>query len=264
MAAELENGWIEAAKILGRKPDEDQWVEYAGLYQRFVKGIARSNRAMKADPSPLSQSNLQVVRFLRNATSYDRFPDALKAIDTLVPELEERVKRGSGPLPKGSPRVGSFLIPQRDQSVANLIEQAGISIPVTFLSYDAYTEMLDKGDTTPADKSARTELSRGLYHSTSAILYWTKKAVKDYELDGILWTQPIHCRPMASSGIILKKALEDELGIPVLILEVDWYDNRILSGETMRTKIETFGHLLSARKSKKRKRGSPYGGFGSG
>jgi benzoyl-CoA reductase/2-hydroxyglutaryl-CoA dehydratase subunit BcrC/BadD/HgdB len=126
------------------------------------------------------------------------------------------------------------------------------AVPVTFPSYDAYTEMLDNGGTTIAEKSARTELSRGLYHSSSAILYWTKRAVEDYDLDGILWSQPIHCRPMASSGFILKKALEKEMKIPVLILEVDWYDNRILSGETMRTKIETFGHLLAARKAKKR------------
>jgi benzoyl-CoA reductase/2-hydroxyglutaryl-CoA dehydratase subunit BcrC/BadD/HgdB len=250
MAAEIENGWIEASEILGRRPDENQWGEYAELYRGFVEGIAKTNRAMKADPPPLSQSNLQVVRFLRNATSYDRFPDALKAIDTLVPELEERVKEGTGPLPKGSPRVGSFLIPQRDQDIAHLIEKAGIAIPVTFLSYDAYTEMLDERDTTIAEKSARTELSRGLYHSTSAILYWTKRAVKDFDLDGILWTQPIHCRPMASSGFLLKKAIEEELGIPVLILEVDWYDNRVISGETMRTKIETFGYLLAAKKAR--------------
>lgn len=268
MAAEIENGWIEAAEILGRRPDEDQWGEYAGLYREFVEGIAETNRAMRADPPPLSQSNLQVVRFLRNATSYDRFPDALLALDTLIPELEQRVKSGTGPLPKGSPRVGSFLIPQRDQDIARLIEKAGITIPVTFLSYDAYTEMLEN-EGTMAEKSARTELSRGLYHSTSAILYWTRRAVKDFALDGILWTQPIHCRPMASSGFILKKAIEEELGIPVLTLEVDWYDNRVISGETMRTKIETFGHLLAARKARgeiehRPKSRVPYGSGHSG
>ena len=252
MAAEIENGWIEAAEILGQKPDKEHWGEYATLYSRFVEGIAKTNSTMKADPPPISQSNLQVVRFLRNATSYDRFADALKAIEILVPELEERVRRGAGPLPKGTPRVGSFLIPQRDQSVAHLIEKAGIAVPVTFLSYDAYTAMLDTGYGTIAEKSAQTELSRGLYHSTSAILYWTKRAVEDFGLDGILWTQPIHCRPMASSGFILKKAIEKEMNVPVLVLEVDWYDNRVISGETMRTKIETFGHLLAARKAKGR------------
>jgi benzoyl-CoA reductase/2-hydroxyglutaryl-CoA dehydratase subunit BcrC/BadD/HgdB len=250
MAAEIEDGWTEAAKILGQKPDEKHWGEYSKLYGEFVAGIAKTNRAMKTDPPPISQSNLQLVRFLRNATSYDRFPDALKAIDLLIPELEERVQEGAGPLPKGSPRVCSFLIPQRDQSVAHLIEKAGIAIPVTFLSYDAYTAMLDTTYTTISEKSAQTELSRGLYHSTSAILYWTKKAVEDFDLDGVLWSQPIHCRPMASSGFVLKKAIESEMHIPVLILEVDWYDNRVFSGETMRTKIETFGHLLAARKAK--------------
>jgi len=250
MAAEIENAWTEAAGILGQKPDEEDWGEYAELYSRFVTGVAKTNSAMQADPPPMSQSNLQLVRFLRNATSYDRFPDALEAIDTLIPELAQRVKKGTGPLPKGSPRVMSFLIPQRDHEVAHLIEKAGIAIPVTFLSYDEYTAMLDKTHTTIAEKSAQTELSRGLYHSTSAILYWTKKAVEDFDLDGVLWSQPIHCRPMASSGFVLKKAIEEELGIPVLILEVDWYDNRIFSGESMRTKIETFGHLLAARKSK--------------
>ena len=250
MAAEIEEGWTEAAKILGEEPDEKDWGEYATLYGEFMAGIEKTNSAMRADPPPISQSNLQLVRFLRNATSYDRFPDAVKAIDVLTSELQERVQEGAGPLPVGSPRVCSFLIPQRDQSVAHLIEKAGIAIPVTFLSYDAYTGMLDAGYTTIAEKSAQTELSRGLYHSTSAILHWTKKAVEDFDLDGVLWSQPIHCRPMASSGFVLKKAIEAEMRIPVLILEVDWYDNRVFSGETMRTKIETFGHVLAARKAK--------------
>jgi benzoyl-CoA reductase/2-hydroxyglutaryl-CoA dehydratase subunit BcrC/BadD/HgdB len=251
LAAEIENGWIKAAEILGQKPDEKDWGEYAGLYDRFVTGIAETNRAMKADPPPVSQSNLQLVRFLRNATSYDRFADAVDAIDTLIPELEERVKKGVGPLPKGSPRVTSFLIPQRDHLVGHLIEKAGIAIPVTFLSYDEYKGMLNPTYASIAEKSAQTDLSRGLYHSTSALVYWTKKAIEDFDLDGVLWSQPIHCRPMASSGSALKKAIEQELGIPVLILEVDWYDNRVFSGESMRTKIETFGHLLAVRKSKK-------------
>jgi len=250
MAAEIEDGWTEAAEILGRKPDEGDWGEYADLYKRFVAAITRTNIAMRADPPPVSQSNLQLVRFLRNATGYDRFPDAIEAIEWLARELEERVRNGTGPLPKGSPRVTSFLIPQRDQSVAHLIEKAGIAIPVTFLSYDAYTGMLDPAPATIAEKSARTELSRGLYHSTAAILYWIEKAVEDFNLDGVLWTQPIHCRPMASSGFLLKKAIEEKLGIPVIILEVDWYDNRVISGETMRTKIETFGHLLAAKKAR--------------
>ena len=63
--------------------------------------------------------------------------------------------------------------------------------------------------------------------------------------------------PICFSGGVAKnvgvvRAIEEELGIPVLILEVDWYDNRIFGGESMRTKIETFGHLLAARKPKRK------------
>jgi benzoyl-CoA reductase/2-hydroxyglutaryl-CoA dehydratase subunit BcrC/BadD/HgdB len=251
LAAEMESGWIEAAEILGYQPNKEHWAAYYDLYSKFNQGIAKSNRSMKADPPPVSQANLQVVRFLRNGISYNRFPEALKAIETLVPELEARVDKGIGPLPKGSPRVCSFLIPQRDQSIAHLFEKAGIAIPVTFLSYDAYTGTVDSTYTSLAERNAQVELKRGLYHSTSAVLHWTKKAVEDFGLDGILWTQPIHCRPMSGTGYFFKKAIEEELKIPVLSLEVDWYDNRVFSGESMRTKIETFGHLLAARKAKR-------------
>jgi benzoyl-CoA reductase/2-hydroxyglutaryl-CoA dehydratase subunit BcrC/BadD/HgdB len=251
LAAEMENGWAEAASILGYTPNEEHWTAYYKLYSKFNEGIAKTNRFMKADPTPVSQSNLQVVRFLRNGISYDRFPEALKAIGTLAAEIEERVRKGIGPLPKGSPRVCSFLIPQRDQSIARLIEKSGIAIPVTFLSYDAYTSALDSNCTTLSERNARVELTRGLYHSTWAVLHWTMAAVRDFELDGILWTQPIHCRPMSGTGYLFKKAIEEQLKIPVLSLEVDWYDNRIFSGESMRTKIETFGHLLAAKKAKR-------------
>jgi benzoyl-CoA reductase/2-hydroxyglutaryl-CoA dehydratase subunit BcrC/BadD/HgdB len=250
MASEIENSRVEAAKILGQKPDEENWAAYDELFKRFGKGINRINNSMKADPPPISQANLQLLRFLRNGITYDRFPEAVEAVEILIPELEERVRKGIGPLPKGSPRVLTFIIPLRDQSISRLVEKAGIAIPLSFLTYDAYTATLDTSHATLAEKSAQVELKRGLYHSTSAILYWTKKALKDFDLDGVLWFWPIHCRPLAISALIFKKAIEEEYHIPVLSLEVDFWDNRIFSGESMRTKIETFGYLLAAKKAK--------------
>ena len=45
--------------------------------------------------------------------------------------------------------------------------------------------------------------------------------------------------------------IEDELGIPALLLEMDTFDNRNYSAETLRTRIETFAEMLRAAKAVK-------------
>jgi benzoyl-CoA reductase/2-hydroxyglutaryl-CoA dehydratase subunit BcrC/BadD/HgdB len=60
---------------------------------------------------------------------------------------------------------------------------------------------------------------------------------------------PYSCREWVPTVMITKKVIEDEMGIPVLVLEGDSYDTRNYNAGQLRTRVETFAELLRARKA---------------
>jgi benzoyl-CoA reductase/2-hydroxyglutaryl-CoA dehydratase subunit BcrC/BadD/HgdB len=49
--------------------------------------------------------------------------------------------------------------------------------------------------------------------------------------------------------LIIKKSIEADLGIPVLLLEGDVFDERSYSAGVLRTKVEAFADMLKERKA---------------
>jgi len=70
----------------------------------------------------------------------------------------------------------------------------------------------------------------------------------NWDVDGAIIFYNFDCRGVAIYPMMVKKALQDELGIPVLILEGDIYDSRNYTAEQLRTMVETFAEMLKARK----------------
>lgn len=250
LSKEIKNTWDKIMEVLGKTATPEDWAFHEEQYNRFFTATAKINEYMRSDPVPLSQGELQLVRWGKSGVSYAQFPRLLQAMDVLIPELEKRVKEGKGPVPKGAPRVLSCYLPLRYQGLTRLIETVGIAIPISWMSYTpAMAQYVPSTYTTVEERLAEAELRRGMYYDTSGILHFIKQACKEWNVDGVLWDWPNHCRPFVLTGFTYKKAIEEELGIPVLSLETDLYDNRTYSTETLRTRIETFAQLLIARKA---------------
>lgn len=248
LGTEINQTLDQLLEIIGKSPTEEDWDFYNEQHGKFLARLKKLNDLMGADPIPVGQGAIQLIRLCRNGVNHKQFPRVLEAMDTLIPELEQRVAKGEGPVPKGAPRIFSCLFPLRDQSLMRLVEKAGIAIPITYLSYDAPLADFRSTYPTIGERRAEVELRRGLMHSTYGFLHWVKQGCRDWNVDGALWTWALHCRPFVLTGFIFKKAIEEELGIPVLSLELDWFDNRTYSVEALRTRVETFAQLLIARK----------------
>jgi benzoyl-CoA reductase/2-hydroxyglutaryl-CoA dehydratase subunit BcrC/BadD/HgdB len=253
LGREIDQTLEDLLKLIGKVPTEEDWSHYDTLHARYIGLLHRINELMEADPVPVSQGSLQIIRLARAAINADHFPRMLDAMETLVKELEERVAKGQGVGIPGAPRVFGLLFPLRDTSLIRLVEDSGISVPITYMTYDApFAPSGSSSALTLGEKRAEIELRRGTYHSTSGIIYWVRKACEDWNVDGVLWGWPIHCRPFVLTPFLLKKEIEEKLGIPVLSLEIDWWDKRTYSAEGMRTRIETFAQILAARKGMRR------------
>jgi benzoyl-CoA reductase/2-hydroxyglutaryl-CoA dehydratase subunit BcrC/BadD/HgdB len=205
----------------------------------------------KTDPVPLSHVDLALFLYLIAAPERRTVQEGTTAIGTLLTEAKQRVDQGKGIGEKGAPRV-LLLGPQAtDPSIFRMFEKAGLTLAGAYLDWVSPQEMTKSKYITFEERDAERQLQYGLYHGVEGIVYKVKQACQFYNVDGVLLFYPFSCRPITISPFIVKKAVEEELNIPLLILEGDWWDTRDYSAGALRTRVETFAEMLKMTKTAK-------------
>ena len=252
LGARINQALEMAGKVLGIRITPDAWERSRKSTQPFRDNLARLAEVMKADPVPVSIAELELLEALSGSSTGRGIQEGIKAMDILIHELEERVKAGKGVTEKGAPRVMVRLGHTSDPRVTRLIEEAGLAVPLTFiLGSWGGIKVKHKGNyTTPGEIIADYELAAGYYYGTEGQIKVYEKAAEFMKLDGFIAQYLYNCRPVATISHIQKKYLEEKTGLPVLSLEIDNFDSRAYSAESLRTKVETFAEILKARKGK--------------
>lgn len=199
-----------------------------------------------SDPLPLSPAEENIWMCLNSLTlSMDGIAEALNAINTLHEEVQERVDKGVGVVEKGAPRVLAILpAGQTDPRLEHLACEVGIAI----VALDTRFTVPYEGKT----KDPYLELSRrSLRHSLITILARRIPLIiegcKKLKVDGVLDRFHVGCRAVAGDPIIIKDAVEKELGIPVLLLEWENFDPRVHNHEEYKRRLEVFKTMMIAK-----------------
>ena len=91
----------------------------------------------------------------------------------------------------------------------------------------------------------------GVSLGMGGFVYAAKHVCKSTNAEALVYFYHYSCRATAISPFIAKKAVEEELNIPVLMLEGDSFDTRDYSAEALRTRVEAFAEMLRMRKAAK-------------
>ncbi len=67
---------------------------------------------------------------------------------------------------------------------------------------------------------------------------------KEFSADCYVFTSHIGCKQFGSVPQILREALRDEVGIPMLLIDLDVGDKRMTSGKIIKDKIKLFAQTL--------------------
>jgi len=207
---------------------------------------------MRKDPVPASQADLGLFFWMLASPERRCMAEAFKTIAKLTREVKQRADEGRGVVEKGAPRVLLFSHHVTDPAIMHMIEDAGLAISLTSLASisNAMAESFaGEQYTTFEDRAADQLLSVGIYHSVKGLIERCKELSNSWQVDGFINLYPFSCRPLALHPLIAKKDIEEELGIPVLVLEGDFYDTRSYSPEALRTRVETFAEMLRASKA---------------
>lgn len=204
----------------------------------------------KADPQPISQSNLDLI-YMTVFTPLKNRDQVVEAVTTLCSEVKQLVDEGKGVVPKGAPRVFLATRPAINPAVWKMVEEIGLATPVC---------LLDWIPPSTYDKSKYTDrmeaLIAGIYRvspvcSSSANIRYDVSICKNYNVDGAVIMYPFSCRSYAINPLMIKKAIKDQLGIPAIAIEFGGYDTREYPAAMLRTRMEAFAELVMMNKAAK-------------
>ena len=250
-AADMREAKEELERALGIEISEDILMAGWRNFMELRLSVQRMIELANLEPKPISQVDLNPFWRLVSVPGNWALKEGKEVIGILTSEVEKRVEERRGVMEEGVPRVGVYALPVSDPALTRMFEESGLNLVGPLAYYLPPLQRMESKYTTPEEQSVEGSLRRGVFHSTSGFLNETNEGVQMLGLDGFLWFYQKACRATTPQMLIYKKAMEEELGIPVLALEADLFDTRSYSAEALRTRVETFADLLRERRAAK-------------
>ena len=240
-------GQIEALvepleEVAGAKLDPDRLREVVALSKECTELWKLVLLSAANKPSPLSffDATIQmgpavVLRGTRDAVDYYRI---------LVAELDQRVAGGVGAVEGERLRIYWEGMPiwGKLSSLARQFAELRTTIVASTYCNSWIFDALDPAD--PFRSMARAYSSIFICRSDDFKEQYIKSMVEKYQIDGILFHDAKTCPNNSNCRYEMPQRLQQQLGIPYLIVNGDLNDLRLYSEEQTRTNIEAFAEQL--------------------
>jgi len=237
----------------GNKLDEDklrQCCEEAKKQDEYVAEIYDLRRAV---PNPVpAVFNLIMfgTRFMSSGT-----PQATEVMKTMYEVVKERYRRGEGVLPRERARAAFVYLSHFTMGGEFWIwlEHNGISLimeALAMLGHQHYTIDTSTADTMlnslaeQAHNMLMTKQIRGPLDYPGQWFEDIATLAKDLNIDCAIYLGTLGCKNTWGGIKVLMKAIEEELGLPTLIIHSDTWDDRVTLWPTIRDQIEEFVNTM--------------------
>lgn len=241
----------EAIKFLeeqtGRKMDYDRLKDIVEEDNRAFEYILEANELRKAVPCPQSGRLLTLTNFLRKYLVGT--PGATAIFKKVRDDAKEKVERGLGAVPEEANRVIWFHIPTFfDLSILEWMEnEFKAVIAMDLVSYLP----LEPIDTSTSDsiirglaiKSLNTPMLRQF---RGPLEFYTDDLIQvceDYKADSVIFAGHLGCKhAWGFSGLVRETC--KEIGVPILIFDLDCFDPSVTPSAIIKEKMAEFFKTL--------------------
>jgi benzoyl-CoA reductase/2-hydroxyglutaryl-CoA dehydratase subunit BcrC/BadD/HgdB len=236
-------------EVVGFEITNDMLLEVQDAKGRLGQAFNRLRSLVESSaPLPLSPAHENIWMCLNVlALSIDGITEATDAVDTLYEELKERVAKGLGVVEKEAPRVLATLpMGQTDPRLEHLACEVGIAIVATDRNLEVSTKV------TSEDPYIRFGIAMqlGAMHLPPGMrIPQIIEGCKKLNIDGVLDRYHVGCRAVAGDALLIEKAVNMELGIPVMLLEWENFDPRVYKHEEYKKRLEIFKAMMVNRVS---------------
>lgn len=238
----------KAEEVIGFPITGDMLSEILDARKRFAEASHKMDLIIEnSDPLPMRPATANIWACMGSLPlSVDRMPEAIDAINTVCGELQDRVDKGIGVVAKGSPRIIAPLpMHHGDPRMEHLITELGIALVPSGIGGPP------AGPTMEGEIDPFLELSQGVGGAMGSGLVGRIIMIIDeckrMKVNGLLDRFHSGCRTMVGDAIIMKEAVEREVGIPVFLLEWENFDTRIYDHEKYKRRLEVFKAMMTGK-----------------
>ncbi len=252
--------WLNEVRLFKNKIEEITGNKIT--YDKLKDSIERVNRkreilqklynTRKASPPPISGKDVLLIMQLAFFDEVDRF---VEKTGELIKELEDRIKRKEGVVPKDAPRL---LISGTPMTVPNwklhdIIEKSGaIVVSEESCTGTRYFSQLVEPNSGSVNTQLKNLAERYLHINCACFTPNAERPedvvrlAKEYKTDGVVYYVLQFCHEFNIEFAKVERALKEE-GIPVIKIETDYSQSD--TGQ-LKTRLETFIEILRASKGR--------------
>jgi len=238
-------------KLTGNKVTEQNLAEATTKVNAKRQALQRLAALRKADPPPISGRDALLISQIAFYDDVERFT---RKVNELCDELEERVKKGEGVVPKGTPRV---LITGTPMAIPNwkvpfIIESSGaVVVAEESCTGQRYFKDLVTGPNGTLEKMLATIADRYLglncacFSPNQSRLDDIKRLTDEFKADGVVHYILQFCDPYLVEAYQVDREVKDR-NIPLLKIETDYSQE---DAGQLKTRVEAFLEMVRRKKS---------------
>ncbi len=245
--AQLQELFPLLEKVGGKSFDMDSFYEVVHL---SLEGQKRWQSVLDTSmnrPAPMSAFDaffhLALIVTLRGTQT------AVDYYDELLDEMNERLRDGVCAVPNEKYRLLWDNLPvwYRTRWLSDTFASMDACL-VADTYTTAWCENIRYVDTSRLMESY-AELYTRIYLNIGVdqMIESVKGMADKYQVDGVVLHSNRSCKPYSLGQYDIRRALEEEMGIPSLILEADMVDERFFNESAARDSIDTFMEMVAAR-----------------
>jgi benzoyl-CoA reductase/2-hydroxyglutaryl-CoA dehydratase subunit BcrC/BadD/HgdB len=246
VAKQFENLIPTLEEVAGVKFDMDRLREVIG-YSRQCSDIWKEVlETAAAKPGPLTffdGSTLMGPAVVGRGT-----PEAVAVYEKVLAELKERIANKDGAVENERFRIYWDGMPVWGRLGAHSKLFAGLDANVLASTYCSSWIFTALDPAEPFESMARAYTELFIVRSDEYKDAYIKEKLDFYSIDGIIYHNAKTCPNNSNCRYGLSKRIEADTGIPMLTIDGDLNDLRLLSDEQTKTNVEAFIELLAERK----------------
>ncbi|MGB9498811.1 MAG: 2-hydroxyacyl-CoA dehydratase [Dissulfuribacterales bacterium] len=243
----MRDGYEQVCKTIGVKVDEEAIIKALGERMDYMHRYAELADLMASDPPPLS-GRVSLFLNLPPASIFNTgYKYANDALDAVIKDAKEKVNKGEGVVPKGSPKGMIWFIPYCIPFVVKIFEENGVAIPYSEGFLPSKAELIPPTYSDPFDANAQAFLKWSLTQNWGAKADLAIEKMETYNVDFMIWGFMDFDRWLGSDHKLCSRYVEEKTGKSCFYIEGDIWDDRDYSEGALRSRIETICQIVKTR-----------------
>ncbi len=242
----------------GVKFDIDRLREYLRESARAEDDLVRVLESAKRKPSPIDAYFGGVFYIGPIFTAFRGTPDATEYYRLLRAEVDERVRRGLGPVtPEGDMKSQRYrLVVEGPPNWTSFREFWKMfydeGAVVVASSYTKVGGLYDRGFRHDPDHPLESlaDYCLGVYtnHNLPQRVALLEQYMREYEADGLLINSIKSCNSFSAGQLMIMREIEKRTGKPGAFIETDLVDPRYFSAANVKNRLESYFQMIDQKR----------------